>query len=240
MNREHILSEIRRTAEANGGVPLGRVRFLAETGIREADWSGKYWVRWNDAVAEAGYTPNELQGAFSDDELLEKLAQFVRELGHFPVTNELKMKRKSDQGFPNHKVFDRFGRKGEKASRLFEYCVANEGYRDVAEACAPVAKSASAPTSESLPTDDPEFGYVYLMKSGKYYKIGRTNSVERRHRELGIQLPEKLRLLHSIKTDDPAGIEHYWHRRFKEKRLNGEWFELTAADVSAFRRRKFM
>jgi hypothetical protein len=34
--------EIRRTAEANGGTPLGKSRFAAETGVREHDWSGRY------------------------------------------------------------------------------------------------------------------------------------------------------------------------------------------------------
>ena len=33
-------------------------------------------------------------------------------------------------------------------------------------------------------------GFVSLMKSGKYHKIGRSNSAGRREYELGIQLPE--------------------------------------------------
>lgn len=91
---------------------------------------------------------------------------------------------------------------------------------------------------EVLETEKIEF--VYLMKSGKYYKIGRSNDAERRAYDLRLQMPEKLELIHKIKTDDSIGIEEYWHKRFKDKRKNGEWFELTRQDVEIFKRRKFM
>jgi hypothetical protein len=61
MKKQHILDEIKRTAQGNGGAPLGTDRFATATGIGEAAWRGRYWARWNDAVKEAGFTPNKRQ-----------------------------------------------------------------------------------------------------------------------------------------------------------------------------------
>ena len=79
-------------------------------------------------------------------------------------------------------------------------------------------------------------GYVYLHRHGTDYKIGFTRSLNKRGRQIQIELPQEVELVHSILTDDPAGVEGYWHKRFADKRTRGEWFKLTKADVAAFRR----
>lgn len=244
LTRDFILAEIRRTAEENGGVPLGRRLFAELTGIREADWFGKLWANWGSALKDAGYEPNVKQGRIPDEDLLEHLAGLVLELGRFPVVAELKLKARQDRAFPSHNTFRRFGGKALLAERLAAHVADRPEFQIVIEACRAVSDEAEAVDDEDEPGptrgSQPEFGSVYLMKSGKHYKIGRTNALGRRERELAIQLPEKVRTIHVIRTDDPQGIEAYWHGRFAEKRQNGEWFALTPEDVRAFKRRKFM
>jgi hypothetical protein len=103
----------------------------------------------------------------------------------------------------------------------------------------PAALTDGATQEDATGVSDETFGFVYLIKAGRYYKIGRSNSVGGREREIVLQLPDKAVTVHTIRTDDPPGIEAYWHRRFEARRRNGEWFELPSPDVTAFKRRKF-
>jgi hypothetical protein len=240
MKKEHILKEVRRTAEARGGVPLGRQSFFKETGIKECDWKGKFWARWNDVVREAGLEPNQKQGAFDEDFLIEKFIALTCELGRFPVDAELRMKKRSDASLPSSKVYEkRFGSKLQLAGKIRDYCQGRTGHEDILASCSTVVDRQST-DAESDAESERSIGFVYLMKSGRFYKIGRSNATGRREYELAIQLPETLRTLHTIRTDDPSGIEEYWHKRFAAKRKNGEWFDLNSADISAFKRWKFM
>ena len=191
-------------------------------------------------MCEAGLKPNSMQDALPEEQLVRCLAILIRELGHFPTSAELKFKCRHDADFPSHNTFNRLGPKGTRASRIVAFCASHNDFADVADLAAPFAVSSSSADADAEDQPLESFGFVYLMKSGKYYKIGKSVSAEKRAYEIRLQLPEELKLIHKIKTDDPYGIEAYWHGRFADKRMRGEWFILTRQDISAFRRRKFM
>ena len=165
--------KIRRTALVNGGKPLGTARFQKETGITPSDWRGKLWARWGDALVEAGYSRNDLQGPRTDDDLLENLANLVQELGHFPTTIEIRLKAHNSPGFPWHNSYSRFGSKQKLVVRLRDFCL-KAGNQVVLRICDTiVSKPGDAAEHDAVPTDeaDADNGYVYLMKSGRYYKV---------------------------------------------------------------------
>jgi len=239
IEKRHILSEIKRIATANGGRVPGRLVFERETGIKQSEWYPDIWLRWSEAQDEAGYTPNQLQVRIDDEGLIQKYIGLVRELHRFPVHGEVRRKGKSDKLFPSHMVFNRFGGKEKLIEAVAKYCHDRPGFEDI---LALYAEHKLSPTSE--PEENIRHkrklvtGFVYLMKSGRHYKIGRTNSMGRRGSELAIKIPVAPRTIHSIETDDPVGVEAYWHKRFGNKRGEGEWFELTNDDVEAFKRWK--
>lgn len=237
--KQNIIDAIRQTAKENGGKPLGTARFEKEAGIKIYEWK-KFWPRFGEALKEAGFESNQLQGGYADEFLFQKVIGVIRKLGKFPTYDELRIQRNYDIEFPHRSVFTNFGPKQKLAEKIIEYCKGNPDCGVIIEACQSVLKS-PIEENKSSTEDQVVFGEVYLYKMGRYYTIGMTIDPIRRGAEHGRMLPEKGDMIHTIKTDDPSGVEAYWHKRFEAKRTNNsskEWFDLSSSDVKAFKRWK--
>jgi hypothetical protein len=148
---------------------------------------------------------------------------------------EFRVHAKTNSNALNPKaIYRRFQSTANMIRRLAEWASEDESRADVAAMLPGRADESEVASKRS------EDGFVYLIQWGANYKIGRGEQLERRVKQVRTGLPDSSKLVHAIRTDDPSGIEAYWHRRFADKRAeNGEWFKLTKADVAAFTRRKF-
>jgi len=243
MDRETILAEIKRTAR--DGKALGRDAFTKETGISERAWSGRFWARWSDAVREAGLEARTMQGAHAQDFVFDRLLELTRRLGRFPTVPEMDMERIQDSSFPSSRSITRRWDRKSMFDGLIAYALKNDQWADLVE----ILQRATPQGANEIEQADPgpqDYGHVYLIKSGKVYKVGSSRAVYSRTATVVRQSPLGGELIHTISTDDPEGIERYWHERFGSSRINGsnkmsgEWFSLSAADVAAFKRRKTM
>jgi hypothetical protein len=243
MTKQFILAEIKRTAR--DGFALGRDSFTKETGIKERDWSGRYWARWSDAVKEAGLEPRMFQGARDEVVLFEMLLVLTRKLGHFPTIPEMDMERFGNPSFPSSRsITRRFDRK-TLFENLLTYISNDTDWVDLEDTIR-LAMPKSLVENKEETNAASDHGHVYLIRSDKVFKIGCSRALYNRTATVVRQSPFGGELIHSISTDDPEGIEQYWHKRFEASRIvginksSGEWFQLSAADISAFKRRKFM
>lgn len=119
VDKDAVISAIQRLAEQNGGVPIGKERFVSETGFRPYLWEGQLWLTWSDAVRDAGFQPNSMkQRRHADDELLRHLAALARKLGQFPTHSHKRMERRTNDDFPDDRVIShRFGTRSQQIDR---------------------------------------------------------------------------------------------------------------------------
>ncbi|MCP3659156.1 MAG: GIY-YIG nuclease family protein [Bacteroidetes bacterium] len=239
MKKEHILNEIRRTADKETNQALGQARLEKETGIQKKDWYGIHWATYGEAVKEAKCNPNKYNKAFDEEWVVEQLIYLIDKKNKFPTSGELRLERRNNKDFPSHSVFET---KPKMVKKVVEYCEKNNMFPNVLEICRPICKPDETNNLNEIDddTDENDWGFVYLIKHDKDYKIGRTKDVGKRKYDLGLILPKDIEEIHEIRTDDPAGIEKYWHNKFKDKRGKGEWFNLTSQDIKTFKKRKFM
>jgi hypothetical protein len=238
MHREHITRRLADLAAERGG-HIGFRDFLKEVGLSEQWLRGQVWYSgWNNLLTELGLQTRRFGPPERDPTIsVSAIAEFVCRLQRWPTEDEFRRERATNDTIPSVAYIRKLRRSGELANLIKPHAEANPNISALQ-----LLASENTAVEEPLKGDsikDRVQGYVYLLRSGRKYKIGKSNDISRRFREVRLELPEETVQVHSIATDDPAGIEHYWHRRFAAKRVrNTEFFLLDGDDVRAFKLRK--
>lgn len=74
-------------------------------------------------------------------------------------------------------------------------------------------------------------GYVYILRSGDFIKIGKSKDVDQRVTQISPKTPMPVVLLHTIASDDMSWAEAALHRHYSHYRTNGEWFLLPQSEL---------
>src|SRR5258708_7976832 len=159
--KRHVLAEIKRLAGANGSPP-GKRLFERETGIREADWFPALWLRWGDALQEAGYDRNKMVEVVDDDILLKQYALLAQRLGRLPIQGELIREAKANPSFPGEKSYRRFGGKAGLVSAVASFSKTRASFPDVVAMCAAQLTVNGARVDEDQ--KPASVAFVYLMQ----------------------------------------------------------------------------
>ncbi len=79
-------------------------------------------------------------------------------------------------------------------------------------------------------------GCVYFIKAGNgAVKIGMTTNLNERIKTLNAGLPFPVTLEHHFDTCNMKAVEKLFHDLFVDKRLNGEWFDLSEAILKSLK-----
>ncbi len=93
----------------------------------------------------------------------------------------------------------------------------------------------SARTLPSYPFSNTKYGFVYLLRSRRIYKIGTTRNMRSRFKGINLDLARadknSATIEHYFVAKDGEKTEKFLHEHFSDKRITGEWFELDASEV---------
>jgi Meiotically up-regulated gene 113 len=221
--RARIVVAIQKLGAANGGIAPGKIAFHRAAGFPREAWR-KHWFTWGDAVREAGCRPNDPTPPLDEEKMLAQFAALARDLKRIPPFYAVDLHRSKGAPLPARSSYRRhFGNKDGLLVRLKRWAEADPERSDVLNMVLELGTA----------------GVVYMIRCGEFCKIGYTREGNSRIQHIRNLLPQDSELVHAIETDDALGVEAYWHRRFAENRVRGEWFKLTDADIDSFRKWRF-
>lgn len=76
-------------------------------------------------------------------------------------------------------------------------------------------------------------GHIYIGydESNRYFKIGKSINPARREKEIANMNPT-FKILTHVQVPDQDEFERMLHNRYSSRRVVGEWFDLSAKDIS--------
>jgi hypothetical protein len=74
-------------------------------------------------------------------------------------------------------------------------------------------------------------GYIYLIKAGQFYKIGKSKVLRSRLKRHQTSNPNKIKLIVEKLVLDCHKKEKQLLKRFRDKKVSGEWFRLNKEDI---------
>jgi len=79
-------------------------------------------------------------------------------------------------------------------------------------------------------------GFVYVIQSGDFVKIGKSVEVERRLKAIAAANPQKIRIVNVFHVSDMHRLERALQHRFRSRRVRREWFRLDASEIETIRK----
>lgn len=125
-----------------------------------------------------------------------------------------------------------FGFASDVARRYMLASTFAEQFRDISVS---VAQSGLSKAAEPRPSNSPRGGYVYLVRSPYGVKIGKSVNVKSRTRLFEVKLPFPITVEHYAWFEDYSFVERDLHQQYHAKRLEGEWFDLSSADIATIK-----
>jgi hypothetical protein len=89
------------------------------------------------------------------------------------------------------------------------------------------------PISQRYESSTLDTGFVYFIRESgmNHIKIGKADDPEQRKKELSTGSAHKHEIVHLVKSKKPYKTENLFHCYFSEKRIKGEWFNLTENEL---------
>lgn len=75
---------------------------------------------------------------------------------------------------------------------------------------------------------------VYLLRTNEFYKIGITNNLNKRVKQLQTGNSEKIELISFYESEYANKIEKSLHNKYSYVKKEGEWFTLSVLDEIEF------